>query len=139
VAVRAVEAAPPRNAAERSPLADRLLAAEGDGAADVRIVRELLAYYRSRFGAFPAAADNRQMVNALAGNNPGRLALIAREHPAIGARGELLDRWGTPFFFHHIGRDLIEIRSAGADRSMWTADDVVEANRPVGSGEKRGR
>ena len=43
----------------------------------------------------------------------------------INARGELIDNWGTPFFFHQVSGTEMEIRSAGPDMKMWTADDLV--------------
>jgi hypothetical protein len=41
----------------------------------------------------------------------------------VNAAGELTDRWGTPFFFHQVSKAQMEVRSAGPDRRMWTADD----------------
>ncbi len=43
----------------------------------------------------------------------------------INAGGELVYSWGTPFFFHQLSATQMEIRSAGPDRVMWTADDLV--------------
>ena len=43
----------------------------------------------------------------------------------VNARGELVDNWDTPYFFHQLSRTEMEIRSAGPDRRMWTADDLV--------------
>ena len=40
-------------------------------------------------------------------------------------RGELIDRWGTPFFFHQLSREFMQVRSAGPDRRHFTADDVL--------------
>ena len=72
--------------------------------------------------------DNATFVNALTGRNPSRLAFLPRSHAAIDAQGQLLDRWGKPFFFHLLGRDALEIRSAGPDRELYTADDLVKAS-----------
>jgi len=43
----------------------------------------------------------------------------------INAKGELVDYWGTPFFFHQLSGTQMEIHSAGPDRQMWTGDDIV--------------
>ena len=43
----------------------------------------------------------------------------------INPNGELVDSWGTPFFFHQLSSMDLEIRSAGPDRIMWTTDDLV--------------
>jgi hypothetical protein len=43
----------------------------------------------------------------------------------LNDKGELVDRWGTPYFFHQLSRDHMEIRSAGPDKVMWTQDDPI--------------
>jgi hypothetical protein len=37
----------------------------------------------------------------------------------------MIDRWGTPYFFHQISATSMEIHSAGPDRKMGTEDDIV--------------
>jgi hypothetical protein len=100
---------------------------------DVSVVMNLFAQYRKRFQGYPVGEDNATFVNALTGNNPGRLAFIGRDHPAIDAQGRLLDRWGEPFFFHLLGKDELEIRSAGPDRKLYTEDDLLTASPAVQS------
>jgi len=65
-----------------------------------------------------------EITAALAGNNPVRFAFIPPGHRAINARGELVDRWGTPFRFHQLSGTQMEIRSAGPDRKFGTTDDA---------------
>ena len=115
----------------RSPLADELHAQDRSGTDDLAVVLNLFTHYRTRFQSYPVGEDNATFVNALTGNNPGRLAFISRDHPAIDAQGRLLDRWGEPFFFHLLGRDELEIRSAGPDRELYTADDLLIASPAV--------
>jgi hypothetical protein len=81
--------------------------------------------YRERFGQFPAGEDNPQMMNALLGSNPARLNIFPSNHHRLDAEGALLDAWGTPFFFHQISRELLEVRSAGPDLEWYTTDDLV--------------
>jgi hypothetical protein len=69
--------------------------------------------------------DNAAITAALAGKNPLNFQFIRRDHPSINASGELCDRWSTPFFFHALSGTRLEIRSAGPDRQMYTADDAV--------------
>jgi hypothetical protein len=126
-AVRPV--ASPAVATERSPLADKLHGSEQGGMEDLKIVMNLFAHYRERFGGFPTGEDNATIVNALTGNNPGQMAFLEREHRAIDAQGQLLDRWSTPLHFHLIASDALEIRSAGPDHAMYTADDLVTASQ----------
>jgi hypothetical protein len=69
---------------------------------------------------------NLEITQALNGENPKEAKFL---NPETGLRtsaaGELIDSWGTPFFFHQISGKEMEIRSAGPDRIMWTADDLV--------------
>ncbi len=110
----------------RSPLADGLNAPGGTARDDLRILRTILSLYRERFGAYPAFGDNTQLVNALAGANAQRLGLLPRDIASINpATGELRDRWGTPYVFHAISRNAVELRTAGPDREIYTTDDVV--------------
>ncbi len=69
--------------------------------------------------------DNRDITAALSGQNSRRVALIPPSHPAISKDGELLDRWGTPLLFHQLSGTAMEVRSAGPDRVLYTADDTV--------------
>jgi hypothetical protein len=117
-------------ASEGSRLADDLHSSEKTGMQDLKVVMNLFTQYRARFRGFPVSEDNAGFVNALTGQNPSKLGLIPRDHPAIDAKGQLLDRWGEPFFFHLIGRDALEVRSAGPDRKLYTADDLLNASAP---------
>ncbi len=127
----ALQPVPPAPGLPRSPLADGLNAPAATARDDLRTVLNILTRYRESFGAFPAFADNPQLVNAIAGANPQRLGLLPRDHPAVNAAtGELLDRWGTPYFFHALSRQQIELRSAGPDRRLHTEDDLVLASAP---------
>lgn len=69
--------------------------------------------------------ENADITAALAGENALRLTLVPKSHPAVNAQGELCDRWGTPFRFHQLSGERMEIQSAGPDRRFGTADDAV--------------
>jgi hypothetical protein len=49
---------------------------------------------------------------------------VAPGAPYINAAGQFIDRWQTPLFFHAIDHRRLDIRSAGPDCEMWTADDL---------------
>lgn len=115
---------------ERPPLADRLGAPNTLPESEPKIVLDILTAYRRYFRAFPAGENNRQFVNALLGANKEKLPFIPHDHPRINANGELLDAWGTPFYFHQNSRDSVQVRSAGADRIMYTEDDIVAGKAP---------
>jgi len=111
-----------------SPLAAELNAADGDAAHDVQTLHALLKQYLHHLGrrqGLPLGNDS-DLARALTGHNPIKLVVIPRNHPAISPDGRLRDRWGTPYFIHPLGNRVFEIRSAGADRRIFTSDDVVE-------------
>lgn len=111
---------------EVSHLADNLNASSGNINADLRIVADVLENFRTNFphDGNPVG-DNAEITAVLTGKNKLRYAAIPPNHPAISKAGELCDRWGTPFFFHAESGTKMGIRSAGPDKKMWTADDVM--------------
>lgn len=60
------------------------------------------------------------------GENPKQLNFISADAGLrVNGKGELIDAWGTPFFFHQLSGEQMEIHSAGPDKLMWTLDDLV--------------
>ena len=77
------------------------------------------------FGGNPVGT-NPEITSQLSGSNPKHINFIDAEAGLrINGNGELIDPWGTPYFFHQISGTDMEIHSAGPDRIMWTADDLV--------------
>ena len=125
---RALNASPPAPSLEVSDLARHLNAPAGDIHSDLRIVLDVIEAFRTNFPKEGnPVGTNSEITATLSGGNRFRLALIPPRHSAINPRGELCDRWGTPFFFHAESATRMEVRSAGPDRKMWTDDDVVLA------------
>lgn len=118
-------AAPAEPPEERSHLADALNARDGSVQADLRIIDGIFKIYRSALRDGDPVGENAEITAALSGRNKLGLAFIPRDNPAINAKGQLCDRWGTPYFFHQLSGTAMEIRSAGPDHRLWTADDVV--------------
>ena len=110
---------------ETPALADKIGSPNTPPEQEAKVVLDLLKLYRRLFGAYPAGENNTQFVNALLGANKGKLPLLPHDHPRLNAKGELVDAWGTPFFFHQNSRNAVEVRSAGADRLLYTNDDIV--------------
>jgi hypothetical protein len=81
--------------------------------------------YGEMFGGNPVGT-NPEITSQLSGNNPRHINFI---NPQAGMRinenGELIDPWGTPYFFHQLSGTDMEIHSAGPDRIMRTMDDLV--------------
>lgn len=67
---------------------------------------------------------NEEIAAALRGKNKAALRALPDAYRAFNAKGQLIDRWGTPLYFHAESRDRLDVRSAGPDRQMWTADDL---------------
>ena len=87
--------------------------------------RVVMHNYASAFGENPVG-DNSEITAALLGKNPKQVNFISEESGLrVNASGELTDAWGTPFFFHQLSARVMEIRSAGEDKKMWTFDDQV--------------
>jgi len=115
----------------RPPLANLLGNPSVDPANEPKIVLQVLDAYRRMLGAYPAGENNQQLVNALLGANKEKMPFLPRDHPRLNAKGEIVDAWGTPFFFHLNSRSSIEVRSAGADRVLFTGDDAVAGAPPL--------
>jgi hypothetical protein len=88
-------------------------------------VRHAIRSYGFRFGGNPVGV-NSEIASQLNGNNPPQANFIQPDAGMrLNERGELVDPWGTPYFFHQLSGTETEIRSAGPDKTMWTADDLV--------------
>ncbi|MEI6051172.1 MAG: hypothetical protein WCQ44_00590 [Opitutaceae bacterium] len=93
---------------------------------DLNLINDLFTNWRINFPRVGHPfGENSEITAALIGDNPLRLPLMPRDHPAINAAGELTDRWGTPFRFHALASDRMEVRSAGPDKIFGTPDDAV--------------
>ena len=91
----------------------------------VENMRRALINYGSTFSGNPVGS-NPEIAAALNGENPKQIKFIDPENGLrINGKGELVDSWGTPFFFHQLSATDTEVRSAGPDKIMWTADDLV--------------
>ena len=88
-------------------------------------MRTSLRLYASMFGENPVG-NNAEITKALQGENPRHANFLKSEDGnRVNSNGELVDVWGTPYFFHQLSAKEMEIRSAGPDRKMWTDDDLV--------------
>ena len=67
---------------------------------------------------------NEDIANALRGRNSAKLRFLPDDAPCFNTQGQLVDRWQSPLFFHANDLQRVDIRSAGPDRRMWTADDI---------------
>jgi hypothetical protein len=67
---------------------------------------------------------NEDWAKAFRGMNPAQERFLPETSRAFNVKHQLVDRWGTPLFFHAAGRGQYQIRSAGPDHKLWTEDDI---------------
>ena len=88
-------------------------------------LRVVVHNYGAEFGGNPVG-NNAEITAALKGKNPRQISFLRDDAGLrVNDRGELVDAYGTPFFFHQLSGKVMEIRSAGEDRTLWTFDDLV--------------
>ena len=88
-------------------------------------MRTVFRSYQSMFRDNPVGT-NPEITQALDGGNRKQAHFLNEaDGQRINGRGELIDSWGTPYFFHQLSGTEMEIHSAGPDRIMWTPDDLV--------------
>ncbi|MCB1211999.1 MAG: hypothetical protein KDK97_21940, partial [Verrucomicrobiales bacterium] len=101
---------------------------------DLDIVEEFVDLYRRAYGDNPVGL-NSDITAALTGtvdpSKPG--GLFPANSPAVRG-GQLMDRWGSPFWFHSVSGAKMEIRSAGPDRQLFTGDDIIKNDSGVTGG-----
>lgn len=81
--------------------------------------------YRTVMGENPVGT-NAEIMKAITGGNPRGATLGPPEGQKLNPDGELVDRWGSPYFFHQLSSTQMEVRSAGPDKKLWTDDDLVQ-------------
>jgi hypothetical protein len=88
-------------------------------------MRTTVRQYGLMFGGNPVGT-NPEITKALGGDNPNKVNFLGGpEGNRVNGKGELVDAWGTPYFFHQLSAMEMEIRSAGPDKIMYTDDDLI--------------
>lgn len=113
-------------------LADRLSEQTQTPLNDLETVGEFIDLYRKAFSHLPVGT-NEDLTAILIGQNPKKGVLFPPDSPMI-IKGQLVDRWGTPYWLHPSSGASLEVRSAGPDRNLFTADDVFINPSPGGLG-----
>lgn len=98
--------------------------AEPEVAAEFEKGTSMFRNFRTLAGENPVGT-NAEIMQSMMGGNPKNAQLGPPEGQRLNAEGELLDPWGTPYFFHQLAKDHMEIFSAGPDRRRGTGDDLV--------------
>ncbi len=105
---------------------------ETSGEEDMARLYEVLGFYRMVFKENPVAADNQTVMSALMGNNSRGIVVFPSDHPSLNEKGELVDRWETPYYFHALSGKQMEIISTGPDKQLGTNDDLIFTERDTG-------
>jgi len=113
----------PHLLATASELAAQINAPGQEAEADLKAVNQVFYVYRQAHGENPSG-HNEIITAALLGQNATGTIFIPPASPCI-RDGSLVDRWGTPLWFHSVTAHAMEIRSAGPDKDLFSADDVV--------------
>ena len=95
-----------------------------DSKADLKIVSHILSQYRSIYKRNPIGVENFEFTASLTGDNPKKVNFIDPSSPALSESNELTDQWGSPIVFHPVSGEIMELRSLGPDRKLWTEDDI---------------
>lgn len=98
---------------------------------ELEIIQELISLQQRGIGN-TSLGDNGDITLALVGE-AGKSAWLPRTSPRL-RDGQLLDRWGTPYWFHPNSANQMEIRSAGPDKNLFSPDDVILNGSPAGFG-----
>lgn len=93
-------------------------------AGDLEKIALMFRDYRTLTDENPVGT-NAEIMKAIMGGNPKGVMFGPPEGQSLNEKDELIDHWGTPYFFHQLSKDVMEIHSAGPDRIMGTSDDVV--------------
>ncbi|HYG24967.1 MAG TPA: hypothetical protein VEH04_19535 [Verrucomicrobiae bacterium] len=120
----------PANESPAQPIGDSILsdygrpdvAPEHDLTLMSRLMENSLLLLKSA-GNRPLSA-NEDWAALLRGSDGANERFMSDRHRALNARGQLVDRWGVPLFFHAVGGGRYELRSAGPDGKLWTEDDI---------------
>lgn len=112
----------------------RIITVKEDGEGVPGVLRQMwsihgaMEQYKAKFGAYPTG-DSHAVSLALTGNNPEHIVFIEFRQRQVGADGELLDPWGTPYRIYFSG-DKFLVRSAGPNKrfdqgSSKDSDDYI--------------
>ena len=106
----------------RRGYADTNLPPENDLTLMSRLMENSLLLLKS--AANRPLSANEDWADLFRGKNAAHEEFLPAQHVVLSDKGQLVDRWQTPLFFHALGGGRYEIRSAGPDKAMWTPDDI---------------
>lgn len=90
---------------------------------DLEMVHAVLGNFRRAFHGNPVG-ENEEIFAALRGKNPKGIRFLPNSFPGLQESGKVVDRWGTPWRFHALSGEEMEVLSAGPDCTFGTQDDL---------------
>ena len=87
------------------------------------LIQQVFNHYRFAYKENPVGVENFEITEQLLGKNPKKIIFIDMDNPALRGN-ELVDQWDTPYFFHALSAEVMEVHSAGPDKILWTEDDI---------------
>src|SRR6266700_1941711 len=88
----------PLAASPAPPVAETAESSSLPPATVVENMRTTIRQFGSMFGGNPVGT-NPEITSALQGNNPKHMNFLKADGNRVNANGELVDLWGTPYFF----------------------------------------
>ncbi len=125
-------AAPPVDPGNAA-IAEELFSPENPPERDLEIVEYFLDVMKKATGSNPIGLNSDITDTLTGGGDPRRSRVFPPNSKAVRG-GEMVDRWGTPLWFHPNSGSQMEIRSAGPDKQLFTADDIIRNPSPAGLG-----
>ena len=108
-----------------SPMARRLNAADSTPESDLVVLSEMFEYYCLGNDGQVPTGTNQEITLAFIQKDSLGLSFIGSDHTSISLSGELVDRWGSPYYFHAQSGQQMNIRSSGPDQLLHTTDDLL--------------
>jgi hypothetical protein len=118
---------PPAPVPEAGPVVEQPTLSAGDQKRALAAIDNLeftFRDYANALGGNPVGT-NAEITTALLGDNLKQVKLPIPAGSSQNDQGELCDPWNSPWFFHQLSGTKMEIRTAGPDRVLYTADDFV--------------
>lgn len=117
---------------------DELLERYGSGSPedDLRLINHLVQNYRLLAKGLDSRhfSSNEAIGNTLRGNQSIALQAVSQDHRIFNSEGLLTDRWGSALFFHAVSASVIDVYSAGPDKTFGTSDDYFTESGRVKTG-----
>jgi len=117
---------------DRASFSEEMLIIDDPESTNQQVMRSLHSLlstikYLSPGRSYPSGL-NVEIANSLLGLNSRKVGYLPADSLRLNKYGELIDTYGTPYWFHTSASNHLKVVSAGPDQTMHTADDIVFPN-----------